>query len=168
MAALSALADEQVGPPVSELFEEFVHAGAPVPPVYRMLAHSPRMLQAWHGFAAPLRAPGDLPADVKELAILRVAHLTGSSRQWRHHVPLADAAGATLDAVEALRSDPDILTGTVAAAVRLASALCQGDDAAPALEEVRSALGDDRAVELVVTITYYRCLAGLVAAFGLT
>ncbi|MGI5129853.1 carboxymuconolactone decarboxylase family protein [Pseudonocardia sp. CA-107938] len=167
-APLAPVTAEQAAPPVAELFAEFARTGAAVPPVYRMLAHSPRMLQAWHGFAAPLRAPGDLPADVKELAILRAAHVTGSARQWRHHLPPAAAAGVTPAQIEAVQNDPESLDGAAGAAVALAGALCDGTDATTALARARESLGDALAVEVVVTITYYRCLAGLVGAFGLT
>jgi alkylhydroperoxidase family enzyme len=170
LAPLTPLTSEQADPAVAALFAELETTGA-VPPVYRMLAHSPRMLAAWHGFAAPLRAPGDLPPLVKELAILRAAHLTGSDRQWRHHLPLAEAAGATSAQLAAVREDTasePLGAGSLGAAVALAGALCEGGDPAPAVARARAELGDALAVELVVTITYYRCLAGLVGAFGLT
>jgi 4-carboxymuconolactone decarboxylase len=163
-APLAPLTAEQAEPSVAALFAELEATGAGVPPVYRMLAHSPRMLEAWHGFAGPLRGSGDLPVAVKELAILRTAHLTGSDRQWRHHLPLAEAAGVTAAQLDAVRADPDAL-GPGAA---LAGAMCGGADPAQAMAAARAELGDAQAVELAMTITYYRCLAGLVAAFGLT
>ena len=165
MSRLPALADAELAAPVADLFDQIVRGGGAVPPVYRVLAHSPRAVAAWHGLSAPLREPGALPLDLKELVVLRVAHLTGSTRQWAHHRELAVAAGIDQRKIDAVRAgdDPGVFTATEQAALRVADRLDE-----ETLLAVLDDLGAEQTVELVLVVSYYRCLAGVLAAFGLT
>ena len=170
-ARLPPLADDRLDGSVARLFAELAAGGSAVPPVYRVLAYSPRTVRAWHDFAAPLRATGSVPPGLRELAILRVAHTTGSDRQWRHHRELAVAAGIPPATVDAVRGDPASgpFSSTERAVLRLAGELAAGGAVAEAtFAGVLTALGAEQTVELVVVLTYYRGLAGVLAAFGLT
>jgi 4-carboxymuconolactone decarboxylase len=121
--------------------------------------------------SAPLRGPGSVPLDLKELTILRVAHATGSDRQWTHHSGLAAAAGVVPGTLEAARGDLDggPFTATQRSVLRLADELCAGGAVAEStFASVLAAVGAEQTVELVVLVNYYRGLAGVLAAFGLT
>lgn len=171
MLRLAPLSDDEIDDSVAHLFNQIAQEGAHVPPIYRVLAHSPRMVHTWHEFSAPLRAPGGLPVDLKELAVLRVAWVTGSTRQWSHHSELAHAAGVSEDKIEAVRGDPNFpsFSATERFVLHLADELgtAAGVDSTT-LAGVLEALGSAQTVELIVVASYYRCLASLLDAFGLT
>jgi AhpD family alkylhydroperoxidase len=170
MARLALLGNDEVADSVAQLFAEIERTGAGVPPIYRLLAHSPRMVRTWHEFSAPLRGPGELPPDLRELIVLRVAHVTGSARQWSHHSELARAAGVPQDKIEAVRGD--VSFGSFSTAERRALRLADRVGSAAEVDlatftDVLEVLGSTKTVELVVLASHYRCLAGLLSAFGL-
>jgi 4-carboxymuconolactone decarboxylase len=70
--------------------------------VWRMLAHSPRALEALYGLASYLWKESSIDPDLQELLILRVAQLTGSDYEWARHRGIARHAGVTEAKVEAL------------------------------------------------------------------
>jgi alkylhydroperoxidase family enzyme len=171
MPRLAPLGSDEVDDSVADLFNQIAQTGAPAPPIYQVLAHSPRIVHTWHEFSAPLRAPGDLALDLKELAVLRTAHVTGSARQWSHHTELARAAGVSDDKIEAVRSDPG--SGSLSSTERLILQLADQLGTATGVDNVTfagvlAALGSAQTVELIVVASYYRCLATMLDAFGLT
>jgi alkylhydroperoxidase family enzyme len=93
-------------PDLSRVFDIFRSSGQEVPLLYRLLANSPAMLEAWVGLAWPLRSQPTTSRALRELQIMRVALLTRASFEWFAHWPAAIAAGATAQELEAL-SDPD-------------------------------------------------------------
>jgi 4-carboxymuconolactone decarboxylase len=171
MPRLAELSDCEVADSVAQLFGEIERSGGNVPPIYRVLAHSPRMVATWHKFSAPLRGPGDLTPGLRELAVLRVSHVTGSGRQWSHHSQLASAAGIADDKIEAVRADASFrsFSEVERRVLRLADRVGSGADVDQgAFMKVLEVLGEAQTVELIVVASYYRCLAGLLSAFGLT
>jgi alkylhydroperoxidase family enzyme len=135
-----------------------------------MLAHSPKVLRAWKDFAWPLRQAVAIPPDVRELVILRVAHLSGSARQWRHHRQLALESGQSAEKVDAL-AEADIADRYNAgerAALRLADEMAAAGRVADAtFSAVLEAFGPEQTIEIVVLIAYYRCLAAVLNALDL-
>src|SRR5437764_8661596 len=77
---------------------------AAVPPlnVFRMAAHAETAFRPWLAFGGALLSSLQLDARVRELAILRVARLSGADYEWVQHVPIARAVGATDDQVAAV------------------------------------------------------------------
>ncbi len=70
--------------------------------IFTTLARNPNLFRRWIGFGAAL-LDGTIPARTRELAILRIADLSDSEYEWAQHVPLARAAGVTVEEIEALR-----------------------------------------------------------------
>lgn len=67
------------------------------------LLHSPPVADGWNSFLGAIRERTSLAADVRELAICRVAVCNEAWYEWDHHAPLAAEAGvspAGLDAVK--------------------------------------------------------------------
>ena len=60
-----------------------------------MVAHAPPSLQPFFDMGAALLLKAELPARDRELAILRVAHLTGSAYEWHQHEIIGRAVGLT-------------------------------------------------------------------------
>jgi 4-carboxymuconolactone decarboxylase len=57
------------------------------------LARHPDLARAFLRFSAHLLFGSTLPARIRELAILRVAHRRGCAYEWAHHVEMAREAG---------------------------------------------------------------------------
>lgn len=71
--------------------------------LYRLLLHSPTLADAWQTFNNAIRYQTTLDEQSRELAILRVAQLTGADYQFNiHAVQYAPAAGITPQQVAAL------------------------------------------------------------------
>jgi 4-carboxymuconolactone decarboxylase len=58
-----------------------------------MLLHSPEFADGWNSMLGAVRGSSVLPADVRELVILRVASRNGASYEWLAHEPVARQAG---------------------------------------------------------------------------
>jgi AhpD family alkylhydroperoxidase len=59
----------------------------------RLLLHSPPVAEGWNAMLGALRAGTTLPADLRELVILRVAVLNDAAFEWAAHEPIARRAG---------------------------------------------------------------------------
>lgn len=90
--------------PVSEL--EGRKTGGGPPNILRTLAHHPRLLEPFLGFAATLAAAGTLPRRASELLALRAAWNCRSAFEWGHHVIYARAAGLTDDEIRRVAEGP--------------------------------------------------------------
>ncbi len=70
--------------------------------ILRTIAHHPRLLEPFLGFAAVLAAQGVLTRRDSELLALRTAWNCRSNFEWAHHVLYGRAAGLTDDEIAAL------------------------------------------------------------------
>jgi 4-carboxymuconolactone decarboxylase len=140
-----------------------------VPVLYRALANAPALLDAWIAMGWTLRKEVTADRALCELAVLRVAQLSGSDYVWRSHHRMAQQVGVTREQVESLaqwRDGPHF--GEVERAVlALADELAQQADVSDATwSAVAAHLGDRAAVEVVLTVSWYACVARTVAALG--
>ena len=67
--------------------------------ILRTIAHHPRLLEPFLGFAATLALGGTLPRRDSELLALRAAWNCRSAFEWGHHVHYARAAGLSEDEI---------------------------------------------------------------------
>src|ERR1700744_1485235 len=67
-------------------------------------AHHPALAKAFLRFNVHLLMASTLPVRLRELAILRVAHLRDCEYEWTHHVELAKNEGISDDEIAAVRS----------------------------------------------------------------
>lgn len=104
MARLPLVDVESADPELRAVFERARQAQGQVSSLYRTLANSPRMLDAWIGMAWPLRNDPDTRRSLRELVIMRVAQLTGARYEWAHHWALAVGSGVPEGQLHALRS----------------------------------------------------------------
>ena len=75
------------------------------PNMLRAIAHHPRLLEPFLGFAAAL-ARGELPRRESELLALRAAWNCRSEFEWGHHVLYARDAGLSDDEIAAVAEGP--------------------------------------------------------------
>jgi len=71
--------------------------------VLSTLVRHPDLTKAFLRFNLHLLMRSTLPARIRELAILRVAHRTSCTYEWTHHVDLGLRAGLTADEIDGVR-----------------------------------------------------------------
>ena len=84
-------------PETDALSDQVATRLAQLPPlnILRMLAHAQANFIPFLALGASILTEQDLDAKLRELAILRVAHLTGARYEWTQHEPIARQCGAT-------------------------------------------------------------------------
>jgi AhpD family alkylhydroperoxidase len=133
-----------------------------VPRIYEVLGNAPALLNGWIEFGWGLRQDASSDRELRELAIMRVAQLTGCEYVWRSHYQMAVSAGvrpASLSALAAWRSS-ELFSEAECAVLAVTDALT-ADAAVPddVWAGVDSRFDDREKVEIVLTISWYACAA---------
>ncbi|MEO7152922.1 MAG: carboxymuconolactone decarboxylase family protein [Burkholderiaceae bacterium] len=153
---------------VQPLVQRIVAERGHVLHLYQMLLHSPSLAEGWLGFLTAVRQRLDLPGDLRELVIMRVAALNGAPYEADQHAPIALKEGVTQAQLDALAHD-DIAADCFGPLQRAVLALTdtmtrQVQVPAPVLDAVRAHLGDRELVELVATIAAYNMVSRFLEA----
>ncbi|MDQ1361595.1 MAG: hypothetical protein QOJ44_1972 [Acidimicrobiaceae bacterium] len=139
------------------------------PNLYAMLANAPDLLAAWVDFAWTLRAVPESDRGLRELAIMRVAQLTGSEYEWQAHWVMATGAGVAVEKLNALRdwrssgaySDDERLV------LEAAESLTEtGELSATTRRQLVARFGEQQTVEVVLTIAFYSCVRRVLGGLG--
>lgn len=80
-------------------------APRPLQPLDLALLHAPPVADGWNSFLGALRTRTGVAADVRELAICRVAVVNRAWYEWMHHAPLAVRAGVEETALEGVKKE---------------------------------------------------------------
>lgn len=147
--------------PVQEVFARLpVHLN-----VFKLMAQAETCFRPLLRLGTAILARQKLSPKLRELAILRVAALSGARYEWVQHVPIAKHVGATdaqVAAIERGALDAPCFDATERAALRLASELVEGVRAKDAtFGEVVQRFSPQEIVELILAVGYYRMLATL-------
>lgn len=136
--------------------------------LYQMLMHSPPLAEGWLGLMTQVRQKLDLGGDLRELVIMRIAHLNGAPYEAEQHAPIALREGLTpaqLDALPAWQDATDTYSALQRDVLRLCDAMTRDVHVpAPLVEAVRAPLGDRQLVELVATIASYNMVSRFLEA----
>ena len=130
--------------------------------VFRLLANAPAVFSGWTRMVDELFASPTFDARMRELIILRVAHLQGSAYELGQHVPLAKEAGLTEQEIETICGADDfgIFDPTERTALNVITELCGthhlGDETFAA---AHAAFGDEALTELLMIVSCYYGLA---------
>jgi 4-carboxymuconolactone decarboxylase len=130
------------------------------------LVRHPKLTRAFLRFNNHLLFSSTLPARVRELAVLRVAHRRDCEYEWRHHVDMGREAGLTDDVIEGIQRGEaaDGLDSAVLHAVdELEDKSIISDPTWAALSEH---LDERQRMDLVFTIGCYGALAVAINTFG--
>jgi 4-carboxymuconolactone decarboxylase len=143
--------------------------GGRIPLLYQVLLNSPAIADGWEQMLSAVRNRNSLPADVRELVILRVAVLNRAPYEFDAHAPIAVAAGLPEPALAAVRQVPlaegGDWTPLQRVALRLTDAMTRDIDVSDALyAEVAAQLPPQGQLDLVATIAAYNMVSRLLAA----
>jgi alkylhydroperoxidase family enzyme len=73
-------------------------------PLYRTVLISPPFGKGFASFFHAIRHSSTVPADLKELAMCRVAALNGAALEWKMHAPMLKQTGVSEQACETVRT----------------------------------------------------------------
>lgn len=141
--------------------------GGTLTPLDRMLLHSPPVADGWNSLLGAIRGSSTLPADLRELAVLRVAELNGAEYEWAAHELVARKAGLGDEQIAALRvgADPGVLDERQRLVLDYTDAMTRdvrvGDDLFGAL---RAAFDERQVVELTATVGAYNLVSRFLVA----
>jgi len=130
------------------------------------LVRHPDLTKAYLGFNVYLLFRSTLPARLREVAVLRVAHRRDCAYEWDHHAEMAKAEGLTDADVEAIRNggaNEDLDRLVVQATDEL-------EDKSNLTDETWAALGEHlterQRMDFVFTVGAYGMLAMAFNTFG--
>lgn len=148
----------------AELTPEIKKTLAAYPPlnVLRMAARAPASFQSLVEFAMSILLESEFDARKREIAVLRVAHVTNSGYEWTHHVTVGKQFGLTDAEIAAIAAD-----GPVAGLDAEGNLLCRVADeisreirlSDAALEEIVGRYGERQATELILCCSYFNMLS---------
>lgn len=154
-------------PEVAPLSERILTERGSLLHLYRMLLHSSPVAEGWLDYLTAIRHKCDLPGDLRELAILRIAHLNGAPYEAEHHVKPALQAGVTQAQIDAVPHWPasilyDERQGAVLAYTDAMTREIKVPD--PVFAALRIHLDDRQVVELTATVGAYNMVSRFLEA----
>jgi AhpD family alkylhydroperoxidase len=138
-----------------------------VSPLYQVLLNSPAIAHGWEQLLTAVRNRSSLPADLRELVILRVAVLNRALYEFDAHVPHAQKAGVRDEKIDALRAEPlaALFTGLERSVLELTDSMTRAIEVPDALFATVSASLDAQAmIDLTVTIAAYNMVSRFLVA----
>jgi 4-carboxymuconolactone decarboxylase len=136
--------------------------------VLRMLANAPATLVPMTRLGQAILTGGSLDARLREIAILAVAHVSGSEYERRQHENIARAIGMPEDDIRAAAEGrPDLLDADGELVWRFAAQIAANVRAEEELTAaVLARFGRREATELVVACAYYCAVARVLETCG--
>jgi 4-carboxymuconolactone decarboxylase len=137
--------------------------------LYQVLLNSGPIAAGWERMLTAVRNQTGVPADLRELMILRVAVLNGASFEFDAHVPHAQRAAVNTEKIAAVREMP--LPAVFAPLERLVlevtDAMTRDVVVSDALmERMREQFDPKGIVEVVATIAAYNMVSRLLVALN--
>jgi alkylhydroperoxidase family enzyme len=170
VSRLPLVADGDLDESLTPLLERFQKAGMSVPVLYSTLANAPKMLHGWITFAWSLRNDAQTDRGLRELAIMRVAQLTGATYEWQAHWPMAERFGMSREQLADLKDweSSELLSDEQRLILALTDDLTLRLDVSEATwEALTAAYSSSDIVELVLTVAFYSCVSRVLGGFQL-
>lgn len=138
--------------------------------LYRALLNSPPLAAGWEAMLTAVRNRSSVPADLRELMILRVAVLNRATFEFAAHLPNAQQAGIAAEKLEAVRQLPiaDIFSEDERLVLALTDAMTRDIVVPDAVFERLRRRFDARAlVEVVATVAAYNMVSRFLVALNI-
>ncbi|KAH0613347.1 uncharacterized protein H6S33_009727 [Morchella sextelata] len=135
-------------------------------PLDLTLLHSPPITAGWNSFLGAIRTQTSLPADIRELAICRVAVLNQAYFEWTQHSPLALAAGITRVGLRAVLDGTrgDLSERQMAVVEFATESVRETRVGEGVFGRLREHFCDREVVEVVATVAAYCCVSKFLVA----
>ena len=130
--------------------------------VFRMLANAPASFDSFLHLATSILAGSEFDARKREIAVLRVAHVTQASYEWSQHVVVARMTGVTDEEIAGIACE-----GAVTTLGEESNLLCRVADeisrdvrlSDDALAQIIELYGEQQAAELILCCSYFNMLS---------
>jgi alkylhydroperoxidase family enzyme len=133
--------------------------------IFKMMAHAETNFRPLMRLGQSILTEQQLPAKLRELAILRVARLSKAEYEWVQHVPIAKMTGASDEQVAALtRDDASAACFDPVERVVLRATdeiVRDGGPSDATFAELQSHFSNREIVELVLAVGFYMVMARL-------
>jgi AhpD family alkylhydroperoxidase len=157
-------------PDLAEIEGRIIAERGRVSLLYRALLNSGPVASGWERMLTAIRNQTGIPADLRELVILRIAVLNKAAFEFEVHAPIAAKAGVAPDKIAAVR---DAKLGAVFSAFE--RAVLEATDALtrdvslpdPLFATLEANFDAKGLVELIATIAAYNMVSRLLVAFRL-
>lgn len=163
MARVRLVEKEQASPKVREVYQKVEDNGARVLNLFKAIANSPtNILLNVIRLGNSIIGQTELSPKLRELAILRVARLSGSQYEWKQHVALALEVGARQEQIDAISDwkNSSKFNEEERAVLQYTDEVARKVSVTDRTFNVlKKFLSDQTIVELTVTIGYYGMLA---------
>ncbi len=142
-----------------------------VSPLYQVLLNSPPLAQGWEQLLTAVRNRSSLPADLREMVILRVAVLNRAPYEFDAHVPHALKAGMPQEKIDALRdlsltTGNDLYSKQERHVLALTDTMTRDVEVPDAVfEPLKACFTDHQLTDLVATVAAYNMVSRFLAAF---
>lgn len=135
--------------------------------LYKILLHSPVIMEGWLGLFTAIRQKTKLNGRYRELAILRVAVLNGADYEYQAHLPFALKEGTTEAQIAALKAwqVSSLFDATERAVLAYTDTMTKQIQVPDELfAEVRKHFNEQEMVELTATIAGYNLVSRFLEA----
>jgi uncharacterized peroxidase-related enzyme len=167
MSRVKTVQEGQAPAEVEEMYNRIQKNGAKVINLYRILAYNTHVMRDFIRLGSSLLTKTELSPKLRELAILRIAKLTGSEYEWVQHYPIALEAGVGPEQAKAIAywNRSKNFSDMERAVLRYTDEVAQNakvkDETFNALQQH---LNNRNIVELTVSIGYWGMVARLLEA----
>jgi len=130
--------------------------------VSRMMANAPASFEGFSKFAGSILFQSEFEPRKREIAVLRIAHVTQSNYEWTHHVAFGKRVGVTDEEIRNIAID-----GPVTTLGEEENLLCRVADeisldvrlSDEALEQILERYGVRGATELILCCSYFNMVS---------
>lgn len=156
-------------PELAEIESRIMAQRGRVSLLYQVLLNSEPIASGWERMLTAVRNQTGVPADLRELMILRVAVLNAASFEYDAHVPHAQKAGVSAEKIDAVRQEA--LSGVFAPLERLVLELTDAMTRQVVVPEelmgrIQQHFDPKGVVEVVATVAAYNMVSRLLVALN--
>jgi alkylhydroperoxidase family enzyme len=157
-------------PELKEIEERILKERGRISLLYQVLLNSAPIAQGWEAMLTAVRNKSSVPADLRELMILRVAVLNKASFEFEAHIPHALKAGVPQEKIDALRSLTlsNLFTDEEILVLQMTDHMTR-DVEVPAelMVKVTQQYSAEKVVELVATVAAYNMVSRFLVALNI-
>jgi alkylhydroperoxidase family enzyme len=157
-------------PELKEIEERILKERGRISLLYQVLLNSAPIAQGWEAMLTAVRNKSSVPADLRELMILRVAVLNKASFEFEAHIPHALKAGVPQEKIDALRSLTlsNLFTDEEKLVLQMTDHMTR-DVEVPAelMAKVTQQYSAEKVVELVATVAAYNMVSRFLVALNI-
>ena len=167
MARVSLVEKNQADPIMKEVYQRLEDQNVPILNLFKVLGHCPRIGRNWVRLGNAILRRDDLSPRLRQLAILRVGHLTRSEYEFTKHVPVGLREGVTRQQIDAISdwATSAAFNDEERAVMRYTDEVTQNvkvkDDT---FAKLRNFLNEPAIVKLTATIGYYGMVSRILVA----